>query len=548
MRQTQVLASPLEKILVDLGEAAATGCLTVTDSAGDQAEVYFRDGAIYSVFVPGRRAQLGARLIASGDLSPEALSDALDVQHNELQGWRLGELLVHLGYVERDVVESFVVEQLKDSVAALFGWPMAAHKFRKGKKARQDVAPPTSVVDLLADLEYRRHRWEELVDAMGGDAGIPLLSARPDGATDVALSTADWALLCKIDGSRTVAELAADCGFTVFEAAEGVRSLMESGLVDVDLPDDAAVASVTVLEDVRGKRDDDESGHVTDELAASVKRVTSALKDLFTPVAPPVDPNDRGPTEAQRQAEKALHAAIEAERAALEAERAVAAAEQAARDEAERAAASAEREAQLAAEQARMRQEREAEERLAGEVEAWLAHETWLADQRDEAEEEAWATHRTLLDAERASRETEAWLAHFQWVEDDRRGREADAWADHAAWLDTERVRSEPEAWVSHALWLDDRRAQAESAAWADHDAWLAERSTAQAAARETERREAESDAWADHHTWLLAERRRVEPEAWVNHTVWLGDRRIHDEPQAWADHQVWIANHVAAL
>ncbi|HUW17660.1 MAG TPA: DUF4388 domain-containing protein, partial [Actinomycetes bacterium] len=547
MRQTQVLASPLEKVLIDLGEAAATGCLTVTDSAGDQAEVYFKDGSIYSVFVPGRRAQLGARLIASGDLSPEALSDALDVQHNELQGWRLGELLVHLGYVERDVVEGIVVEQLKDSVAALLGWPMAAHKFRKGKKARQDVAPPSRVVDLLADLEYRRHRWDELVDAMGGDAGVPLLSARPDGATDVALSTADWAMLCKIDGTRTVAELAADCGFTVFEAADVVRSLMESGLVDVDLPVDAAVASVTLLEDVRGKRDD-ESGSSTAELAASVKKVTAALKDLFTPVSAPVDPNDSGPTEAQRQAEKAVHAAIEAERAALEAERAVAAAERAARDEAERAAATAEREAQRAAEQARKRQEREAEERLAGEVEAWLAHETWLADQRDDAEEEAWATHRTLLDAERASREGEAWLAHYQWVENDRGAREAEAWAHHATWLDAERVRAEPEAWVSHALWLDDRRAHAEPQAWADHETWLADRADEQAAAWEAERREAEPEAWADHETWLAeraaaqaaaweTERREAEPQAWADHSAWLVAERRRVEPEAWVNH-----------
>ena len=101
LSQTQVMASTVEQVLVELGEKRATGCLTVTDPAGEQAEVYFKDGSIYSVFVPGRRAQLGARLIASGDLSPEALASALDVQTNELQGWRLGELLVHLGYVER---------------------------------------------------------------------------------------------------------------------------------------------------------------------------------------------------------------------------------------------------------------------------------------------------------------------------------------------------------------------------------------------------------------------------------------------------------------
>ena len=120
---TQVMTSAVEQVLVELGEAAASGCLTVTDAAGEQAEVFFKDGSIYSVFVPGRRVQLGARLIAAGDLSPEALVSALDVQTNELQGWRLGELLVHLGYVDRAVVEAFVVEQLKDAMAVLLAGP-----------------------------------------------------------------------------------------------------------------------------------------------------------------------------------------------------------------------------------------------------------------------------------------------------------------------------------------------------------------------------------------------------------------------------------------
>ena len=43
---------------------------------------------------------LGVRLMSRGALTPEALAEALEIQRTELQGWRLGELLVHLGYVE----------------------------------------------------------------------------------------------------------------------------------------------------------------------------------------------------------------------------------------------------------------------------------------------------------------------------------------------------------------------------------------------------------------------------------------------------------------
>ncbi len=466
LSSTQVMTSTVEPVLVELGDSGASGCLTVTDPAGEQAEVYFKDGSVYSVYVPGRRAQLGARLIASGDLSPEALTSALDVQTNELQGWRLGELLVHLGYVERSVVEAFVVEQLRDAMAALLEWPVAAHKFRKTKKTRQDVAPPMTVRELLSEVEMRRHRWSELVGSIGGERGIPMLSARPDGAADVVLSSADWALLCKVDGNRDIADLAAECGFTVFEAAHVVRALMEGGLIDVELPDDEPVASVTSLEDARGKRPAFEPAPdpAGDELAGAVKKVTAALGDLFKTVTPP------GGGTSLADAAAALEAVEDEGVAAPTIDAAV---------------------------EAAARQLHEAEERLSAEVEAWLEHEAWLTEQARGVEAEAWAAHTTWLDEQRVAAEAEAWLSHYQWLEDERRRCEKTAWGEHQAWL--------AERQAAEASRLEGERKAMEHKAWKDHKAWLI-----------AERKRVEADAWADHQTWMDADRVRVEAEAWA--------------------------------
>ena len=53
---------------------------------------------------------------------------------------------------------------------------------------------------------------------IGGADGVPVLSTAAPAAPDVVLGPYDWALLCKVDGDRTIADLADDCGFTVFEA------------------------------------------------------------------------------------------------------------------------------------------------------------------------------------------------------------------------------------------------------------------------------------------------------------------------------------------
>ena len=43
-----------------------------------------------------------------------------------------------------------------------------------------------------------------------------------------------WSMLCKIDGDRSVAELARDCGYTLFEAGHVIVSLVRAGLVDIE--------------------------------------------------------------------------------------------------------------------------------------------------------------------------------------------------------------------------------------------------------------------------------------------------------------------------
>ena len=237
MLDGDLLTNQVEQVLLDLGAQQATGCLTVLDAAAEEAEVYLKEGLVYSVFVPGRRPLLGSRLMSSGALAPEALAEALEIQRTELQGWRLGELLVHLGYVDRELVESFVSEQLVDMLGDLLGWHVDTWRFRKNKKARQDVAPPTDVPVVLNRVRERRYEWDALRREIGGPDAVPLLSARGEANDDVILGPGEWAMLCKVDGERSVADLAIDCGFTVFEAAGVVAALVRAGLVDVDLDD-----------------------------------------------------------------------------------------------------------------------------------------------------------------------------------------------------------------------------------------------------------------------------------------------------------------------
>ncbi|MCW2777348.1 MAG: hypothetical protein JWN17_1073, partial [Frankiales bacterium] len=234
MLKGDLAVTPLPAVLGQLAEGAATGCLRILDPVGEEAKVYLRGGQVYAALVPGRRPQLGSRLVSSGALAPEALAEALEAQRTELQGWRLGELLVHLGYVDQSLVEAFVHEQVLAATGDLASWSAGTWRFRPNERTREDVAPPLDVPTLLAAVAHRSASWQELVAVVDGPDAVPVLSASGGGSSETTVGADAWSLLCKVDGVRTVGELARDCGFTLYEAGQTVYELVQAGLVDMD--------------------------------------------------------------------------------------------------------------------------------------------------------------------------------------------------------------------------------------------------------------------------------------------------------------------------
>ncbi len=234
MLKGDLVTTPLPEVLRQLADGVASGCLHVLDGVDESAKVFLRGGQVYAVQVPGRRPQLGARLVSSGSLGPEALSEALEAQRTELQGWRLGELLVHLGYVDQPVVEAFINEQVREQTSDLMRWPTGTWKFRVNERTREDVAPPMTVERLLADVQQRTLAWEAISDTVHGPDAVPVLSAAGQSDAEMAIDPEAWSLLCKVDGSRSIADLARECGFTLYEAGQVVYALVRSGLLEVE--------------------------------------------------------------------------------------------------------------------------------------------------------------------------------------------------------------------------------------------------------------------------------------------------------------------------
>jgi len=226
--------APLSATLHTLAEERLSGCLHVFDADGEEALVYLRHGAIYFIDMPRPERQLGARLVSSGALLPEALAEALEVQNSALQAWRLGELLVRLGYVDQSVIEAFIVEQLLEDGAGLLNLSGGRWEFAEGESTREGIAGGLPAPELLRQVIERQGAWTRLAQLVPGSRSVPRLSASgmaADSALD--LSSDAWAVLGHVDGRRPVWELADMCGFTLFEATYVIAKLVHGGSLEI---------------------------------------------------------------------------------------------------------------------------------------------------------------------------------------------------------------------------------------------------------------------------------------------------------------------------
>ena len=470
MLKGDLSATTVATVLRQLADGEATGCLHVVDPAGGTAKAYLRGGRVYSVLVPGSRPMLGSRLMSSGALGPEALAEALEAQRTELQGWRLGELLVHLGYVDQPVVEAFVNEQVRESLSVLLPWRDGAWKFRVNERTREDVAPPVDLEELLAAVQERAASWAAIQQTVQGPDAVPVLSAAGTADAEVALDSDAWSLLCKVDGVRTMTELARECGFTLYEAGQVVFTLVRAGLLEVEadgadegpapsdlVPADVAARLVSAFgsssedpaidraservteptsERVTEPASEPTSERVTeprhlvlpaddDAVNGSITRVSGALAALLGPATAGDDifntpmhrppPPPRPASVDPKQVERARRMAVRRARDAEELATAQADLEAARTAEQERRADLLPHDhvAQVVdlhavREAARLDDERAAAERLEAEAEAARLKDERLADEQERLENERIAAEAARIEAEHQAAEAEA--------------------------------------------------------------------------------------------------------------------------------------------
>lgn len=211
--------------LDDAAGAGRTGCLAVMTPRGRSA-IWLREGAVVTARRCLEAPRLGIRLAALGVVSPAAVAHADDLARRELPKWRLGELLICLGYTEPEVIGPHIAELLRDDVTMLCG--VALDTSFRSKPMRSDVYPRTAVPDLLDAVAARRAAWAALAGTVGGVAtALRAIGAGSHPRPEMG------AVLAAIGRAARISDVAGRTGLTLLEVAASAVELAAAGRVDI---------------------------------------------------------------------------------------------------------------------------------------------------------------------------------------------------------------------------------------------------------------------------------------------------------------------------
>jgi len=126
----------------------------------------------------------------------------------------------------------------EEAAYALAGWTRGRFEFEPG------AASPVTTINrsataILMEAARRSDEWKLIAEKIPSTAHVPEFVV-PEGAGDsegqINLNTREWQLLSKIDGLRSVREIAAASGLSNLDAAKLLLGLVSTGLIRVKPP------------------------------------------------------------------------------------------------------------------------------------------------------------------------------------------------------------------------------------------------------------------------------------------------------------------------
>jgi serine/threonine-protein kinase len=223
--QRRIQRDTLPAQLYELVARRDTG-LMVLKGERQQKNVYFSAGVPSFITSNDRSELLGARLVAAG-IVPKAAIDACLALRDGPE--RLGETLIHHGYLRPTTLLRALIEQLEQRFTEIGSWTHGHVCFYRGEQSGEEqLKPHTTGAALVTRLVREGYTGAELAELLGDVRGETLVQAvdGPIAVADLGLTNAErYALELAPhlqSPERLTAQLARE---NVASPAEGLRAV-----------------------------------------------------------------------------------------------------------------------------------------------------------------------------------------------------------------------------------------------------------------------------------------------------------------------------------
>ena len=143
-----------------------------------------------------------------------------------------GQIYLHDGKIVHASLEDVSGEE---AVYALAIWSQGDFKFEPGTATPHRTISKSNT-NLLMEAARRLDEWRVLSKKVPSTDWVPEFVVLDNREGQINLNTSEWMILSKIDGQRSVKQIAADCNLSVFDVAKILYGLVAAGLIGLKEP------------------------------------------------------------------------------------------------------------------------------------------------------------------------------------------------------------------------------------------------------------------------------------------------------------------------
>ena len=227
--------------------------------------IYFKNGEIIYAYGPRQTFHLGRLLKERGKITSEQLEEAITTQAKTENSRRLGEILIHKGFIDRADLEAVVTEQIKELLYSLLSWQTGSFKFYENQfPTEEEIVVSLSVEDVILEGLRRLDEINMVRETLPDTEQVYTISATQGERTrKVSLQSAEWNIMALVNGNRTIDEI---CNLSNLERNDTLVKLAQLKLAGLITPTEKKPTKASAS---------------TDNLEGMVNRLASLFEDYL---------------------------------------------------------------------------------------------------------------------------------------------------------------------------------------------------------------------------------------------------------------------------